>query len=190
MNNMTIEYVAFLRGINVGGRRSVEMSKLETAFRSLGFQNVRTVLASGNVIFEGPKSDQAAMAEAIRAKMESALGLKSDVILRTLSEIRKLAKSDPFKDCDVTPETKLYIAFLPHKSRSAAAYNYESPEKDIQIFGLARIDVGAVLALSPSRGTTALLTILDKQFGRNITTRSWATIQKIAERRILGPAEK
>jgi uncharacterized protein (DUF1697 family) len=144
---------------------------------------VRTVLASGNVIFESPKSDPAALAETIRVKMETALGLKTDLILRPISEIRKMVKSNPFKDFNVTSETKFYVTFLPERSRSASAYKYESPEKDVRIFGLSRGDVGAVLALSPSRGTTALLSILDKQFGRNVTTRNWTTIQKIAESR-------
>lgn len=47
-------YVAFLRGINVGGHAVIRMSELQRAFEGLGFENVRTVLASGNVIFDPP----------------------------------------------------------------------------------------------------------------------------------------
>lgn len=179
---MTMEFVAFLRGINVGGRRSVKMAELEAVFLSLGFQNVRAVLASGNLIFEGPKSEQKDLAEGIRLKLEARLGLKTDVILRPLSAIRKLVKSNPFEDCAVTPETRFYVTFLPEKSRSASAYRYESPEKDVRIFGLSRGEVGTALVLSPRRGTADLMTILDRQFGRNVTSRNWNTVQKIAER--------
>ncbi|MGH8103125.1 MAG: DUF1697 domain-containing protein, partial [bacterium] len=47
----TSKYVAFLRGINVGGHKPVRMEDLRKALGSLGFKNVRTILASGNVIF-------------------------------------------------------------------------------------------------------------------------------------------
>jgi uncharacterized protein (DUF1697 family) len=187
---MTTEYIAFLRGINVGGRRSVKMSELEAVFLSLGFQNVRTVLASGNLIFEGPKNDPEALADEIRKKLEARLGLKTDLILRPLAGIRKLVKANPFKAFAVTPETRFYVTFLPEKSRSALAYRYESPEKDVRIFGLSRGEVGAVLTLSPRRGTPELMGTLDKQFGRNVTTRNWTTVQKIAERSISRPEEK
>ncbi|HYQ86023.1 MAG TPA: DUF1697 domain-containing protein, partial [Bacteroidota bacterium] len=50
-----IQYAAFLRGINVGGHKPVRMSDLEKAFGQLGFRNVKTVLASGNVLFEAPQ---------------------------------------------------------------------------------------------------------------------------------------
>ena len=185
-----MEYVAFLRGINVGGRRSVKMSELEAVFLSLGYEKVRTVLASGNLIFEGPKSAPDLVAGDIRKKLEARLGLKTDLILRPLSGIRRLVKSDPFKGFAVMPETRLYVTFLPGKSRSAQAYRYESPEKDVRIFGLSRGEVGTVLTLSPRRGTTDLMTILDRQFGRNVTSRNWTTVQKIAERSSPPPRPK
>jgi len=50
-------YVAFLRGINVGGHRRIKMAELRQAFESSGFQKVKTLLATGNVVFESPKTD-------------------------------------------------------------------------------------------------------------------------------------
>ena len=50
-----IKYAAFLRGINVGGHTIIKMGELRKVFESLGFWNVKTVLASGNVLFEAPE---------------------------------------------------------------------------------------------------------------------------------------
>jgi len=178
-----MEYVAFLRGINVGGHRSIKMADLEAAFRSLGFQNVRTVLASGNVIFESLKSGQDALVQRIRRKLETELERKTEVILRPLSEIRELVKSNPFRAVKLTPNTRLYIMLLADASKTDPGYTYESPQKDMRIFGLSTGEMGAVLILSPGRGTADLMGNLDKEFGRNVTTRNWKTIQKIAESR-------
>ncbi len=52
-----MKYIAFLRGINVGGNNLIKMSDLKKKFEDLGFQNVKTVIASGNVIFETDKKD-------------------------------------------------------------------------------------------------------------------------------------
>jgi len=179
-----MEYVAFLRGINVGGHRPVKMAELEAAFRSLGFQNVRTVLASGNVIFESSKGGRDALVQGIRKKLETDLGIKSEVILRPLSEIREMVKSNPFRAVKLTPDTRLYITFLADASKRASSFKHESPQKDARIFGLSAGEMGAVVILSPGRGTIELMGILEKEFGRNVTTRSWKTIRKIAESRV------
>ena len=54
-NSTSIKYAAFLRGINVGGHKTVPMEGLKKTFASLGFQNVKTLLASGNILFDAPR---------------------------------------------------------------------------------------------------------------------------------------
>lgn len=66
------QYLAFLRGINVGGNAIIKMADLKKAFEQMGFKNVRTLLASGNVIFEADHADK----EVLTKKMESALRSK------------------------------------------------------------------------------------------------------------------
>jgi uncharacterized protein (DUF1697 family) len=63
-------YAAFLRGINVGGNKKVPMAKLASEFLTMGFENVKTLLASGNVIFEGEKEDT----KKIEARIAKKLG--------------------------------------------------------------------------------------------------------------------
>jgi uncharacterized protein (DUF1697 family) len=174
-----LKYLAFLRGINVGGHKPIKMDALAGAFGSLGFQNVKTILASGNVLFDAPKSDSVALAQKIEAKLETVFGHSVGVTLRTIPEIQKLVKSDPFKNITVTPQTRLYVTFRRDKTRGALKIPYQSPEKDFQILRISTGEVCTVLTLSPERQTTQLMNILEKEFGKTVTTRNWNTVLKI-----------
>jgi uncharacterized protein (DUF1697 family) len=112
-------YVAFLRGINVGGNNKIGMDELRQAFVSWGFANVKTVLASGNVIFEA-KAD-ARLARTIEQNISKSFGINVSAIVRTIDDIRALAKADPFKNIKVTPRARLYVTFLADRPKSTKA---------------------------------------------------------------------
>jgi len=170
-----IRYVAFLRGINVGGK-TIKMDDLKKLFASLGFTHVTTVLASGNVLFEAINASPGM----IEDKLREAFGSKTSVSLRTYSEIEALIDSDPFGGIPVTRQTRLYVTFLPNKSRCSLKIPYESPEGDFRILKATDYEVFSVLDLSRGKGTTQAMEILEKEFGKEITTRNWNTVMKIA----------
>ena len=175
----TTKYAAFLRGINVGGHKPIKMDALAGAFRSLGFQNVKTILVSGNVLFDAPKTSPGVLTQKIEAKLEKAFGYPVGVTLRTVPEIQKLVKSDPFKNIAVTPQTRLYVTFRRDKTTGSLKIPYQSPEKDFQILRVSVGEVCSALTLSPDRQTTQLMNILEKEFGKTVTTRNWNTIVRI-----------
>jgi uncharacterized protein (DUF1697 family) len=177
--NAMTKYVAFLRGINVGGNKPVKMDELKKAFAALGFKNVNTVLASGNVLFEAPGTRADSNTKKIEDKLKTALGHEVGVLLRTIEEIQNLADANPFKNIKVTPQTRLYVTFLSEKPKSSLKIPSESPEKDFRILRVSDTEVCTVLTLSPERQTTDLMNILEKEFGRKITTRNWNTIARI-----------
>jgi uncharacterized protein (DUF1697 family) len=86
-------YAAFLRGVNLG-KRTVKSAELKSAFEAMGFGEVKTLLASGNVLFD------AKAAKGLKAKIEA--GLKAEfsfeilVVLRSIEELKAMVKSDPF----------------------------------------------------------------------------------------------
>ena len=176
-----IKCTAFLRGINVGGHKPIKMDALARAFESLGFQNVKTILASGNVLFEAPGPEPVALAKKIEKKLEKTFGHPVGVTLRTFSEIQKFAKSDPFKNVTVTPQTRLYVTFRRDKTKGRLKIPYQSPEKDFQILRVSSGEVCSVLTLSPDRRTPELMSILEKEFGETVTTRNWNTIIKVLD---------
>jgi uncharacterized protein (DUF1697 family) len=88
-------FVAFLRGINVGGR-VVKKEKLQEAFLSLGFQNVVTYKQSGNIIFETSASIECARTK-IEEKLRGMLGYDVAVFIRTIAQLKSIIEIDPFK---------------------------------------------------------------------------------------------
>jgi uncharacterized protein (DUF1697 family) len=173
------KYIAFLRGINVGGHKPIKMDALAGAFRSLGFQNVKTILASGNVLFEAPKASTGVLTQKIEEKLEKTFGHPVGVTLRTVPEIQKLVKSDPFKNINVTPQTRLYVTFRRDGTKGTLKIPYQSHEKDFEILHVTTGEVCSVLTLSPDRQTTQLMNILEKEFGKTVTTRNWNTLVRI-----------
>ena len=155
------------------------MEKLRDTFGSWGFEDVRTLLATGNVLFEAPQMDPDVLVGRIEEKLEAAFGNKVSVLLRTIEEIQLLADLNPFKDIKVTPQTRLYVTFLGEKPRCGTEAPGKSPEKDFSIVHVSATEVCSVLVLSPNQKTTDLMGNLEKEFGPKVTTRSWNTVTKI-----------
>jgi uncharacterized protein (DUF1697 family) len=176
-------YVAFLRGINVGGNRTIPMADLKKCFESLGFQNVKTVLNSGNVIFEAEESVILKLKKNIENELKNTFQKEVSVILCTKHDINELVQREPFKYVTVTPETRLYVTFLSNDPaetpKSILKIPYESPEKDFRILSVTDKEIVSVLTLSPQKNTTDIMKILEKEFGKNITTRNWNTVMRI-----------
>ena len=111
------KYIAFLRAINVGGH-TVKMDHLRTLFESLGFFNVETFIASGNVIFATKGGNTASLEKKIAARLEESLGYEADTFLRTVEDVAEIEKRNPFK-ADAK-DKDVYVAFL-HEAPNAAA---------------------------------------------------------------------
>lgn len=174
------KYAAFLRGINVGGNKPVPMERLKKAVESLGFRNVKTLLASGNVLFEARSANADTLVKRIEEKLEQTFGHEIGTIVRTLEELQDLADLDPFKGIKVTPRTRLFVTFLSEKPKTRLKIPYVSPDKSFRILRLTDRDVCSVL--TPGRQWAKNLRqmdILEKEFGKKVTTRNWNTIVRV-----------
>lgn len=106
-------YVAFMRALNVGGR-IVKMDLLRKLFEELGFTDVATYIASGNVIFHSPETDTGKLERTINAHLEESLGYVVGTYIRTPAELATIAAHRPFPDAELdAPGHTLYINFLP-----------------------------------------------------------------------------
>lgn len=176
-------YVAFLRGINVGGNKLVKMDDLKKVFATtLKLENVQTILASGNILFETPETNCEMLTKTIEAALAKRFGHPIPVIIRSITNLKKLAANEPFKKIVVTPSTRLYLTFLSEKPKSLLKIPYVSPEKDFYILSVTDTEICSVLTLSENRGTVDAMGIIEKEFGRNVTTRNWNTIEKILKK--------
>jgi uncharacterized protein (DUF1697 family) len=114
-------YVAFLRGMNLGNRR-IKNEELMAEFVALGFADVATFRASGNVVFDaGGERDEGALAERIEVGLEKALGYAVPVFLRSCAEVREIAARKPFDARAVAKsEGKLQVSLLGAKPSAKA----------------------------------------------------------------------
>jgi uncharacterized protein (DUF1697 family) len=109
------KHVAFLRGINVGGHR-VGRDELRSCFEAIGFREVATFRASGNVIFEADREAPAKMATRIEKALAKTLGYGVPAFVRTAAEIRAIGRHQPFATGLVQASAgKLQVAFFSTK---------------------------------------------------------------------------
>lgn len=88
-------YLALLRGINVGGNKRIEMTKLKKTFETLGFANVATYINSGNVIFSTENQNSKELAETIEVTIEKNFGFKVPVLIRSQQNIQAVTEAIP-----------------------------------------------------------------------------------------------
>lgn len=113
------KYVALLRAINVGGH-TVKMADLRTLFEQLAFANVKTFIASGNVIFDTPHTDTDALQTTIERHLRAALGYNVATFLRAPDELAALVYAQPFADALLNEGGACYVAFLQAVPTAAA----------------------------------------------------------------------
>ena len=104
-------YVAFLRAINVGGH-IVAMEKLRDLFTKLGFEDVETFIASGNVIFTTPSKNTRALQRKIEGHLQKSLGYEVRTFIRSDAEVATIARYKPFKGVTASSATPLNVAFV------------------------------------------------------------------------------
>jgi uncharacterized protein (DUF1697 family) len=172
-------YVAFLRGINLGNRR-VKSPELIAHFEAMGFEDVATFRASGNVVFVDPGGDTEANVQArVEAGLEEALGYDVATFLRSATEVAAIAARDPFDAKAIkASKGKPQVVLLGRKpsAKGKKALEEIAPDGDLMVVE------GRELHWLPSVGLseTGLDTkVLDAALGKG-TTRTAGTIEAIA----------
>jgi uncharacterized protein (DUF1697 family) len=165
-------WIALLRAVNLGARNKVPMAGLRTLFEKVGDEDVRTYIQSGNVVFghKAPKREQ------LEAAIGKEFGVKTVVVLRRASQMRKLADSHPFG----RDTSSSHVAFFVEKPRAAGLRAVSALDIGDNKFEL----IGSDIALYYPRGFqgAALTTAkLEKLLGIQGTARNWRTVEKLAE---------
>ena len=105
-------YVAMLRGINIGPHKRVKMDDLRKSFEGLGFDQVKTYIQSGNVVFKAGKGSSAALGNKIEDRIVSDFGFSASVIVRTSAELGEIVAANPFLKQRGIDLEKLHVTFL------------------------------------------------------------------------------
>lgn len=166
-------YVAFLRGVSP---KNAKMAELKRAFESAGFTDVKTVLSSGNVAFSARAASERALARRAETAMETMLGRTFYTIVRPASDLLDLVESNPYAVFDVPAQAKRVVTFLDVAGTSRLALPAETD--GVRILDVKGREVFTVYVPSP-RGPV-FMTMIEKTFGDQVTTRTWDTVRKCA----------
>lgn len=175
----TIKYAAFLRGINVGGKNKVKMETLREILTAKGFENVRTYINSGNVIFETVESGDQKLAGEIEKAIEKGFSLNIKVMVRRMSEIEDLLKNNPF-DGQFENDKDLHVLFMDDELPAEKRDQLLGNNNENEMFAVRRREIFCLLRIG------VLDSLLGKDYvGKKLkvsaTARNWRTVNKIAE---------
>ncbi len=174
-----MKYLAFLRGINVGGHNKIKMETLREVLVALQFDTVTTYINSGNVIFEFVETARKELAAKIESAIEKEFLLKIKVIVRKMQEIENIVANNPFAG-QFENEKDLHVFFLDEelpedKCELLLSKNNENEQfavRNPEIFCLLRVGVLDSLIGKDYIG---------KKLKVSVTARNWRTVNKILE---------
>jgi uncharacterized protein (DUF1697 family) len=174
------KYVAFLRGIGPGNP-NMRNDKLRTVFEEIGFTNVRPVIASGNIIFEDDRIDVLAMETKIEQTILSRLGFSTTAIIRSQSQLQRLITANPFAARIHGPTSYLLVTFTKKPTKLNFELPYHPAGKPYQLIQIVD-DTLFTVTNNTLVKTTDLMTWLEKELGKDISSRTWNTILRICKK--------
>lgn len=177
-------YIAFIRGVNVGGKNKMKMAELKVVLESTGLSRVGTYIQSGNVIFESDETE-----EILRTKLEHEIernfAISTDVILRTADELERLVQARPFSDKKIsnvesmnTEGESLYVDLLIKTPSEEQIKRLEALGCEDGEYRICNRDVYLLLHTSIRKSKLAIgLQKLEAQG----TLRNWKTLNRLYE---------
>ena len=166
-------YVAFLRGVSP---MNAKMPELKNCFEVEGFSDVCTLLSSGNVVFNARSSSVATLESRAEKAMQSELGRSFATIVRSAEYLQNLVQSEPFAKFGLPSTAKRVITFLREPAEPKLRLPIEQDGASILAFTGSEV----LAAYVPSPKGPVFMSLLERTFGKNITTRTLDTVRKCA----------
>jgi uncharacterized protein (DUF1697 family) len=158
---------------------NAKMSELRMAFESAGFTDVRTVLSSGNVVFTSRAASEDSLERKAERAMTKSLGRSFLTIVRSIDALRAMLESNPYAGVRLTPRTRRTVSFLREKPTAKPALPVRL--RDASIVALVGKEIYSTY-IPGDRGPD-FMTLIEKTFGKEITTRTWESVTKVARSR-------
>jgi uncharacterized protein (DUF1697 family) len=173
-------YVALLRGINVGGKNLIPMAALKACFEDQGFDDVRTYIQSGNVIFTAPTSNQAQLTRRVERTLASAFDYEASIVLRSKSQMRAIVDRAP-EGFGADPARYRYdVIFLKAPLTARSAMKSVATKE-----GVDRAWAGSGVLyfsrLTTRAAQSRLSRIVSMPVYRDMTIRNWNTTTKLLQ---------
>ncbi|MGN6393905.1 MAG: DUF1697 domain-containing protein [Gemmatimonadales bacterium] len=166
-------YAAFLRGVSP---MNAKMPELKRAFEAAGLTDVKTVLSSGNVVFDARRTSPATLERAAEAAMRERLGTAFLTIVRPVALLQELAASDPYEPFRLETGAKRIVTFLRQAPASRITLPIEQDGARLLAWSGSEV-FGAYL---PCPNGPVFMTLIERTLGRDVTTRTWDTVARVA----------
>jgi uncharacterized protein (DUF1697 family) len=167
-----------LRAVNVGGRSSLAMADLRAVAEGLGYEEVATLLQSGNLVF-GAKGKPAALERALEAALKQARGIETDFLVRSARELHDIIAANPFPEEAKSDPGHLLVMFLKDQVSAKAVAALQEGVKGREVIrpGGRELYITYPDGIGRSKLTGALI---EKKLGTRGTGRNWNTVTKLA----------
>lgn len=173
-------YIAFLRGINVGGHKKIKMADLRASLEKKGFSEPKTYIQSGNLIFRSSKTSIEKLEDEIARIINQDFGFEVPVIIKTIDEIKYIIEHNPFEGSSKY-DPKLFCVCLLNKAplkHDIAQLKMKDFSPEIYSIQGKAIYLYPALGLAKSKMT---LTIFENKLKVKATARNWRTMHKLLE---------
>jgi uncharacterized protein (DUF1697 family) len=169
-------YIAFLRGINVGGNNKLPMRELVPLLEGLGLHNVKTYIQSGNIVFQSEQTDPAQLSQAITGAIRQGNGFAPYALILDSQALQKAMAANPFPEGEAEPKS-LHLFFMdesPQTFDTGALDRVKAANERYQL-----IDKVFYLHTPDGIGRSKLAEIAGRGWGVNITARNWRTVNEV-----------
>ena len=169
-------WIAFFRGINVGGKNLLPMKQLQDDLQSLKFVNVRTYIQSGNVVFQASERTAPPLAKKIAAKIKTQHGFQPHVLILKKQQLQKAITENPFPDAIIDPKLLhfFFLAAPPSCPDIAAIDKAKAPTETYHLS-----DGVFYLSAPNGIGRSKLAAGVEKYMGVVTTARNYRTVAAV-----------
>jgi uncharacterized protein (DUF1697 family) len=174
-----MKYVALLRGINVTGKNMIRMETLRATFEALGFEDVKSYINSGNLVFKTVRTDDAKLAKKIHDAIQRDFGFDISVMVRPITEVREIVAWDPFKG-QFESHKDVHVFFLNDKLTEEQEARLLEQGNENELFAISGRHVACFLKIHITDSAVGK-GFIDKKLKVAATGRNWRTVKTIAE---------
>jgi len=155
---------------------NLKMPALKAALEKAGFTDVKTLLSSGNVVFAGRRAADVTIEKKIEAALEKQVGKRFGTIVRSIEELEALIEAEPYQAFRLPAGSKKVVTFLRAEPEGKLAL---PPALDGARIWTVRGREALSSYVRSDKGPV-FMALIEKTFGKDVTTRTWDTVQKVA----------
>jgi uncharacterized protein (DUF1697 family) len=172
--------VAFLRAVNVGGTGKIAMAELKALAEDVGLADPKTLLQSGNLVFEAGDRTTAALENLLEREVSKRLAVETDIMVRTARQLKAAMERNPFPKEAKNDPARLHIHFLKSPAGVAAVASLSRAIKGRETVKGAGSEV--FIYFPDGAGASKLTnSVIERHLGARGTARNWNTVTKLAE---------